>query len=432
MAELSEVARECGIKNFLISYTDLFGHMRAKLVPARAIDKMAREGAGFAGFATWLDMTPAMPDLFAIPDPDSLVQLPWKREVGWLSADLYMEGKAVEQAPRTVLKRAIGRLAELGYEMRTGVECEFFLLAPDGSAIADGADRQSKSCYDQQALMRRYEVITEISEAMQELGWNPYQSDHEDANGQFEMNWEYDEALTTADRHAFFKYMVKSLAEKHGMRATFMPKPFLNLTGSGCHSHVSLWRDGDNAFEDKNGELGVSEVGYRFLGGLMEHADAICALTNPTVNSYKRLSAPPTLSGATWSPSSITYTGNNRTHMIRIPEGGRFEFRLADGSANPYLLQAAILVAGLDGLKTNSHPGERSDFDMYAEPQKCGGARKLPQNLLDALRNFESSAAVREGLGEAFVSSYAKLKHQEWQDYTRHLTEWERERTLDC
>jgi glutamine synthetase len=430
--ELSEVARERGIKNFLVSYTDLFGHMRAKLVPARAIDKMAREGAGFAGFATWLDMTPAMPDLFAVPDPASLVQLPWKREVGWLAADLYMEGSRVEQAPRTVLQCLIGKLGELGFEMRAGVECEFFLLAPDGSAIADGADRQAKSCYDQQALMRRYDVITEISEAMEELGWNPYQSDHEDANGQFEMNWEFDEALKTADRHAFFKYMVKSLAEKHGMRATFMPKPFPTLTGSGCHTHVSLWRGADNAFDDKNGELGVSEVGYRFLGGLMEHADAICALTNPTVNSYKRLSAPPTLSGATWSPSSITYTGNNRTHMIRIPEGGRFEFRLADGSANPYLLQAAILVAGLDGLKTNRHPGQRSDFDMYAEPHKCNGAKKLPQNLLDALRNFESSPVIKDGLGEAFVASYAKLKHQEWQEYTRHFTEWERDRTLDC
>ncbi len=429
---LSDVAKERGIKNFLVSYTDLFGHMRAKLVPARAIDKMAREGAGFAGFATWLDMTPAMPDLFAVPDPDSLVQLPWKPEVGWLAADLYMEGKAVEQAPRTVLTRAIGKLGELGYEMRAGVECEFFLLAPDGSAIADGADRQSKPCYDQQALMRRYEVITEISEAMQELGWNPYQSDHEDANGQFEMNWEYDKALTTADRHAFFKYMVKSLAEKHGMRATFMPKPFPTLTGSGCHSHVSLWRGEDNAFEDKDGQLGVSEVGYRFLGGLMDHADAICALTNPTVNSYKRLSAPTTASGATWAPNSITYTGNNRTHMIRIPEAGRFELRLADGSANPYLLQAAILVAGLDGLKTNSHPGERSDFDMYAEPHKCNGAKKLPQNLLDALRLFESSKVVKDGLGESFVNSYAKLKHREWHEYTSHLSDWERDRTLDC
>jgi glutamine synthetase len=164
----------------------------------------------------------------------------------------------------------------------------------------------------------------------------------------------------------------------------------------------------------------------------MEHADAICALTNPTVNSYKRLSAPPTLSGATWSPSSITYTGNNRTHMIRIPEAGRFELRLADGSANPYLLQAAILAAGIDGLKSNRHPGERSDFDMYAEPEKCNGAKKLPQNLLDALRNFESSEVVKDGLGAAFVNSYAKLKHQEWQDYTRHLTEWERDRTMDC
>lgn len=429
---LSEVAAERGIKNFLVSYTDLFGHMRAKLVPARAIDKMARDGAGFAGFATWLDMTPAMPDLFAVPDPGSLIQLPWKREVGWLAADLYMEGKPVEQGPRNVLKRLIAELKELGYEMRAGVECEFFLLAPDGTCIADGADTQTKSCYDQQALMRRYEVITEISEAMEELGWKPYQSDHEDANGQFEMNWEYDEALKTADRHSFFKYMVKSLAEKHGMRATFMPKPFLNLTGSGCHSHVSLWRGDDNAFEDKDGELGVSELGYRFLGGLMEHADALCALTNPTVNSYKRLSAPRTTSGATWAPNSITYTGNNRTHMIRIPDGGRFEFRLADGAANPYLLQASVLVAGLDGMKSNRHPGERSDFDMYAEPHKVNGAKKLPQNLLDALRLFESSRIVKDGLGESFVASYAKLKHQEWQDYTRHLSDWERERTLDC
>jgi glutamine synthetase len=246
------------------------------------------------------------------------------------------------------------------------------------------------------------------------------------------MNWEYDEALKTADRHAFFKYMTKSIAEKHGMRATFMPKPFLNLTGSGCHSHVSLWRLGENIFSDTKGELGVSDVGYRFLAGLIEHADAICALTNPTVNSYKRLSAPRTTSGATWAPNSITYTGNNRTHMIRIPDGGRFEFRLADGAANPYLLQAAILAAGLEGIKSNRSPGERCDFDMYAEPHKANGAKCLPQNLLDAIRLFESSPFLREGLGEDFVNSYAKLKHQEWQSYTRHLTDWERENTLDC
>ncbi|TAL80923.1 MAG: type III glutamate--ammonia ligase [Beijerinckiaceae bacterium] len=429
---LSEVAKERGIKNFMVSYTDLFGGMRAKLVPAPAIDKMTKDGAGFAGFATWLDMTPAMPDLFAMPDPDSLIQLPWKKEVAWLSSDLVMEGQLVAQGPRNLLKRLIRQAADLGYEMRAGVECEFFLLTADGKSVADGADNQTKSCYDQQALMRRYEVIAEISDSMIELGWSPYQSDHEDANGQFEMNWEYDEALKTADRHAFFKFMAKSIAEKHGMRATFMPKPFLNLTGSGCHSHVSLWRLGENVFNDTKGELGVSDVGYRFLAGLIEHADAICALTNPTVNSYKRLSAPRTTSGATWAPNSITYTGNNRTHMIRIPDGGRFEFRLADGAANPYLLQAAILAAGLEGIKSNRSPGERCDFDMYAEPHKANGAKCLPQNLLDAIRLFESSPFLREGLGEDFVNSYAKLKHQEWQSYTRHLTDWERENTLDC
>jgi glutamine synthetase type III len=429
---LSEIARARGIKYFLISYTDLLGIMRAKLVPAAAIDKMAGAGAGFAGFATWLDMTPAMPDLFARPDPSSLVQLPWKPEVGWLAANLWMDEKPVEQCPRTVLRRATASAAKLGYTMKAGVECEFFLLKPDGSGPFDEADGQTKSCYDQQALMRRYDIISEISDYMLALGWNPYQSDHEDANGQFEMNWEYDEALITADRHSFFKYMVKSVAEKHGMRATFMPKPFITQTGSGCHSHVSLWRGNVNVFDDPQGELGVSNIGYNFLGGLIEHADALCAITNPTVNSYKRISAPRTTSGATWAPNSITYTGNNRTHMIRIPEGGRFEFRLADGAANPYLLQAAILVAGLDGVSKHSNPGKRLDIDMYTDGHTVKDARKLPLNLLDSIRGLEASAMLRDGLGAAFVTAYAKMKHQEWRSYTQHLSQWERDNTLDC
>jgi glutamate---methylamine ligase len=431
-AGMGEIARERGIKYFLISYVDLFGAMRAKLVPAAAIDGMMRSGAGFAGFATWLDMTPADPDVMAMPDPASLIQLPWKPEVAWLAADPWMEGAIVEQAPRNVLKRAIAEASDLGHQMKTGVECEFFLLSPDGSAIADGADRAAKPCYDQSALMRRYDVIAEICDAMLALGWNPYQNDHEDANGQFEMNWEYDDALVTADRHAFFKYMVKAIAEKHGLRATFMPKPFPNLTGSGCHAHVSLWRDGANLFADEGGELGVSELGYRFLGGLLAHADALCALTNPTVNSYKRINAPRTLSGATWSPNSITYGGNNRTHMVRIPDVGRFELRLADGAANPYLLQAGLLVAGLDGIRSNRDPGRRLDLNMYTHGHTVEDARKLPLNLLDALRAFESSRILREGLGEPFATAYLKLKHEEWTAYAGHLTQWERDTTLDC
>ena len=429
--DLAGAAKDRGIKYFLISFTDLFGAQRAKLVPARAIGEMQANGAGFAGFATWLDMTPADPDLFARPDPESLVQLPWKPEVGWLAADLWMDGKPVEQAPRILLKSLIGKLAALGYQMKTGVECEFFLITPDGEAISDGADRQAKPCYDQQALMRRYEVITEICDSMIELGWEPYQNDHEDANGQFEMNWAYADALVTADRHAFFKFMAKSIAEKHGLRATFMPKPFLTLTGNGCHAHVSLWKDGANAFEDEAGPLGLSALGYSFIGGLIHSADAIAALLNPTVNSYKRINAPRTTSGATWSPNSVTYTGNNRTHMIRIPETGRFELRLADGAANPYLLQSGILAAGLDGLANNRDPGQRLDINMYTDGHTVGDVKKLPLNLLDALRAFEASPVVAEAFG-AFVPAYAKLKHQDWEDYARHLTAWERDTTLDC
>jgi glutamine synthetase type III len=429
--DLAAAAKERGIKYFLISYTDLFGTQRAKLVPAAAIKGMAKSGAGFAGFATWLDMTPADPDLFAVPDPDSLIQLPWKPEVGWLAADLWMDGKLVEQSPRNLLKRLIADAAKQKMELKSGVECEFFLVAPNGEAISDEADRQSKPCYDQSALMRRYDFIKELCDAMLSLGWNPYQNDHEDANGQFEMNWDYSDALTTADRHAFFKFMAKSIAEKHGYRATFMPKPFSNLTGSGCHVHISLWDGTTNLFEQDAGELGVSKLGYNFIGGLMHSADALCALTNPTVNSYKRINAPRTLSGATWSPNTVTYTGNNRTHMIRIPDPGRFELRLPDGSANPYLLQAGILAAGLDGIKNERNPGKRLDINMYTDGHTVKDAKQLPLNLLDALRAFETSSVMKSYLG-SFVASYAALKHQEWNDYARHLTQWERDTTLDC
>ena len=337
--------------------------------------------------------------MLVMPEADTAIQLPWKPEVAWVTGDLVMDGKPVAQNPRQVLKRVVEAAAKDGYEMKTGVECEYFLIAPDGSAISDGADTQAKPCYDQQALMRRYEVIKEICDAMIALGWNPYQNDHEDANGQFEMNWEYDTCLRTADKHAFFKFMVKSIAEKHGLRATFMPKPFLNLTGNGCHAHVSLWnKAGKNVFEDAQGEMGLSKEAYHFIGGLMHSAEALAAITNPTVNSYKRINAPRTTSGATWSPNTVTYGGNNRTHMIRIPDAGRFELRLADGATNPYLLQAALLAAGLDGLKNKRDPGKRLDIDMYAEGHTVKDAKRLPLNLLDALRALDRSSVLKSGL----------------------------------
>jgi glutamine synthetase len=431
---LSTIAEHKGIRYFLISFSDLRGVQRAKLVPAASIDRIAAEGAGFAGFATWLDMTPADPDMFAIADPKSLIQLPWQPEVGWLAGDLVMKGKPVEQSPRRVLERQIQRAKELGLTIRTGVECEFFVLSPDGSAISDPSDHQSKPCYDQQALMRRYDLITEICDGMLQLGWGPYQNDHEDANGQFEMNWGYSDALTTADRHAFFKYMVKSLAETHELRATFMPKPFTHLSGNGCHVHVSGWSTSSdqNLFADPNGELGLSKMAYQFMAGVLDHAEALCALTNPSVNSFKRINGAMTASGATWSPNTVSYTGNNRTHMIRIPDTDRFELRLGDGAANPYLLQAAIIAAGLDGIAHQKSPGRRLDNNMYTDPLPAGEVRRLPTTLLDAVRALRADSELSRALGEPFVDAYVKLKEAEWGEYHSQISPWERKATLDC
>jgi len=437
---LSKIAKQKKIKYFLISFVDLFGVLRSKLVPARAIGEMQKNGAGFAGFATWLDMTPADTDMFAIPDPDSLIQLPWNREVGWLASDLWMNGKEVKASPRVMLKDQIKKLSKKNLKMKSGVECEYFLINQEGSDIADIRDIQSKPCYDQSALMRKYDLIKEICDCMIEMGWGPYQNDHEDANGQFEMNWNYDDCLVTADRHVFFKYMVKSLAEKHDLRATFMPKPFKDLTGNGCHAHVSLWTDKSNKFLDNGDRFGLSKIAYNFLGGIMKLAQPLSAFFNPSINSYRRINAPPTKSGASWSPSSISYSGNNRTHMIRIPDPGRFELRLMDGSANPYLLQAGVISAGLYGINNKSDPGEPLACNMYTDYKNYQHLKKLPDEIEEAIDNLEDSKELKESFGEDVINSYIKLKKQEIDDFNRNdsfdkkanISEWEKKNTLDC
>ena len=437
---LSKLAKAKKIKYFLISFVDLFGVLRSKLVPAQAIAEMQKNGAGFAGFATWLDMTPADSDMFGVPDPDSLIQLPWNKEIGWLASDLYMNGKPVKASPRVMLKEQIKKMSQKKLQMKSGVECEYFLISEDGSSIADQRDIQSKPCYDQSALMRRYELIKEICDCMIEMGWGPYQNDHEDANGQFEMNWDYDDCLTTADRHTFFKFMVKTIAEKHGLRATFMPKPFENLTGNGCHAHISVWDGKKNKFLDKSNNLGLSKMAYNFLGGVIKHASSLAAFFNPTINSYRRINAPPTKSGSSWSPSSISYTGNNRTHMIRIPDPGRFELRLMDGSANPYLLQASVLAAGLDGLTNKIDPGKPLNCNMYEDHKKYPNLPKLPDELDQSLEKLKNNKDINKAFGKEVINSYIKLrnseikqfKHKENFDKTKAITRWERDNTLDC
>lgn len=436
--DLTTIAKQKKIRYFLISFVDLFGVLRAKLVPAQAIGAMQKDGAGFAGFASWLDMTPAHPDMFALPDAGSLIQLPWKPEVAWLASDLWMDGAPVEASPRVALKRQVEKAGQKGYRMKTGVECEYFLIQADGNGpdlhLSDRRDTQAKPCYDQSALMRRFDVVSAICDSMLALGWRPYQNDHEDANGQFEMNWEYDDCLRTADRHVFFKYMTRQIAEDHGLRATFMPKPFSHLTGNGCHAHVSLWdkAGAKNLFASGRDELGLSKLAYQFLGGIMHNVEALTSIFNPTVNSYKRINAPRTLSGATWAPNAVSYSGNNRTHMIRVPDPGRFELRLMDGAANPYLMQAGILAAGLDGIANNRDPGARLDLNMYTDGHNVKGLKKLPLNLLDAIRATGKSQPLKAQLGAELVESYCKLKTAQWNEYTRSISQWEYDHTLDC
>jgi len=437
---LFKIAKQKKIKYFLISFVDLFGVLRSKLVPAHAIKEMQNAGAGFAGFAAWLDMSPADSDMFGIPDPDSLIQLPWNKEVGWLASDLWMNGKPVDASPRVMLKKQIKKLKKQNLTMKSGVECEYFLISPDGNSIADPRDTQSKPCYDQSALMRRYDLIKEICDCMIEMGWGPYQNDHEDANGQFEMNWDYSDCLKTADRHSFFKFMVKTIAEKHGLRATFMPKPFGNLTGNGCHAHVSVWQGNKNKFLDKKDKLGLSKMAYNFLGGVIKNASSLSAFFNPTINSYRRINAPPTKSGASWSPSSISYTGNNRTHMIRIPDPGRFELRLMDGSANPYLLQASVLAAGLYGLKNKVDPGKPLNCNMYEDHAKYPDLPKLPDELEQSLNLLKNNKDMNDAFGKDVVESYIKLRSSEMNEFkskdsfdkTKEVTKWEKDNTLDC
>ncbi len=435
---LKKIAKQKKIKYFLVTFVDLFGVQRAKLVPTRAIGEMQKTGAGFGGFATHLDLSFSEPDMFALPDPDSLIQLPWQPDVGWLASDLVMNNKLMDQCPRVILKNQIENLDKLDLTMKTGVECEFFILNEDGSEVADARDDALKPCYDVAALMRRFDVLSEICDSMIKLGWNPYQNDHEDANGQFEMNWDYTDCLTTADRHVFFKFMVKSIAEKHGLRATFMPKPFSQLTGNGCHAHVSVWdkKKKKNLFHDSSDELGLSKIGYQFIGGIMKSVDSFAAWLNPCLNSYERLNAKTTNSGSTYSPTAVTYSGNNRTHMIRIPDEGRFEFRAADGAVNPYLLQSGIIAMGLDGMKNKRSPGKRLDINMYTQGHKLKRVKKLPNSLEKAIKKFSNDAVVKKSIGAKVVSKYVKLKKRELKEFSQvgeaNKTSWMRKNIIDC
>jgi glutamine synthetase len=436
--EIKKLAKERGVEFFFAQFVDMYGRPSAKLVPAAHLDSLVTDGAGFAGFAAGeIGQMPSDPDIAAIPDLDSFTLVPWQQNLARFACDVTVEGEAWAYCPRTILRRQVARAKALGYDFKIGIELEYFLInrRDDGSIeIADAQDTLDKPCYDMAGLTRRYDFLTTVSKYCNEMGWGNYANDHEDANGQFEQNFEYNDALKSCDRAIFFRYMVHTIAEQHGMVATFMPKPFTRLTGSGQHFHMSLWRDGENVFLDEADPrgLGLSDTGYHFVGGLKQHARAYSAVTAPTVNSYKRLKLGSTTSGATWSPVWISYGYNNRTQMLRIPAPGRIEDRTIDGSSNPYLAATAVLAAGLDGIENGLDAGEPNSENLYTksyEELTERGLRTLPGNLLEAIGELEADDVLRKALGagrgEDYVDYYARVKRDEWFRYHEQVTPWE-------
>ncbi|MGZ4231280.1 MAG: type III glutamate--ammonia ligase [Solirubrobacteraceae bacterium] len=443
--EVRRVVSEQGIQFLFAQFVDMHGKPSAKLVPAHHIDDLLTDGAGFAGFAAGdIGQGPHDPDMIAIPDPRSLTILPWKPNVARFACDVTVEGEPWPFCPRTILRNALARAKELGFEPRIGAELEYFLLRrteDGGIAPADPLDTLDLPCYDMRALTRNLDFVSLVSQSITSLGWDNYATDHEDANGQFEQNFQFADALTTCDRAIFFRYMVESLAQERGLIATFMPKPFANLTGNGCHFHFSLWRDGENLFEcdpdDDPRGLGLSPLAYNFIGGLKAHAKAYIALTAPTVNSYKRLVVGAPNSGATWAPAYISYGYNNRTQMLRIPDAGRIEDRTVDGSCNPYLAATAMLAAGLDGIERELDAGEPNSANLYelsAEVREAQDIDLLPANLLDATRELEKDDVLRKALGKTrdgdYLDYYIKVKRGEWQAAHEQITQWELDRYL--
>jgi glutamine synthetase len=417
---LAERARADGVRFLLALFVDLTGKPCAKLVPVEAADELQHEGVGFAGYAVGaIGQQPSDPDLIAIPDLDSYTPLPWVREgLALVHCDPHVEGVPWHFAPRVILRKVLERAGDL--ELFAGAEVEYFLVrrTEDGTlAPADAKDVEARPCYDARGLTRMYEHLTGVSTAMNALGWGNYANDHEDANGQFEQNFAYADALTTADRVITARYLISVLAEQRGMTATFMPKPFADRTGSGMHLHLSLWREGAALFPEGDG---LSPLARRFLGGILEHAPGLQAVLAPTVNSYKRTGATSTRSGATWSPRRATYGGNDRTHYVRVPDHHRIELRGGDGSANPYLALAATLSAGLDGIAREVDP------DAVEGPE-------LPPTLLHAVEALGKDPVVTAGIdaaGPGVAEYFAALKRAEFLDWHGTVGPWEHDRYL--
>ncbi len=430
-----------GVRYALAGFSDLHGRLKGKVVPLGHLADMAGGSELFTGAA--VDGVPQSindEEVSAHPDLARGFQLPWRPDVAYFPSTLYTEGRPFEAGARWILQRQIAAAAELGFTFNLGIETEFFVLkdGPNGPEAVSERDTAAKPCYDLTTTLDNFGWLTELVEAMDELGWGVYSFDHEDARGQFEIDFGYADALTSADRVSFFRMMAGEIARKHGYFASFMAKPFADRTGSGAHFNMSLadLTTGTNLFaegEDPKG-AGVTELGYAFIAGILRHAKAISAVIAPTVNSYKRLVRKGSMSGSTWAPVFVSYGDNNRTNMVRIPlAGGRVECRAADISCNPYLGAAMILAAGLEGVREHLDPGapHRENMYEYSDAQIAElGIDLLPRDLSGAIDEFEADALSREVFGEALYNSFIDYKRDEWESYQAHISAWETERYL--
>ncbi|MGX5679778.1 type III glutamate--ammonia ligase [Schumannella luteola] len=430
---LAEKAAADGVRFILATFVDMNGKPCAKLVPIEALDELEAGALGFAGFAAGaIGQRPQDPDICVIPDPDSYANLDFiKPGLAMVQCDPHVNGEPWPYAPRVILKNVLAELAAKDMTAMVGAEIEYFLLARDADGsihTADTRDSSGQPCYDARGVTRMYEHLATTSKAMNDLGWGNYANDHEDGNGQFEQNFTFADALTTADRVITLRYIISMVAEAQGMTATFMPKPFSNRSGNGMHLHLSLWStEGDSLFPsetDAHG-LGLSSTAYSFIAGILDHAPALQAFIAPSVNSYKRSGARTTTSGATWSPRVADFGGNDRTHFIRVPDGNRIELRGGDGSANPYLAIAAALTAGMHGISRGANPGAPNGPGIPGD-----AATPLPPTLLHAVEALRTSELLAEAFGPSVTAYYADVKEEEFLTWHNTVTPWEIDRYL--
>lgn len=434
--DIIKIVKEEGVKFIRLQFTDLFGTLKNVAITESQLEKALSNQCMFDGSSIDGFVRIEESDMYLRPDLDTFVIFPWRPQQGKVArliCDVYRpDGTPFEGDPRNILKKVLKEAEELGYSMNVGPECEFFLFNTDDKGQATTETHDEAGYFDLGPVDLGENARRDMTLALEEMGFEIEASHHEVAAGQHEIDFKYADALTTADNIMTFKLVVKSIAQRHGVHATFMPKPVFGINGSGMHVNMSLSKDGKNAFVDENGELGLSQTAFNFIGGLVKNVKGVAAITNPLVNSYKRL-----VPGYE-APVYIAWSGSNRTCLVRVPAsrgaGTRVELRCPDPSSNPYLVLATLLAAGLDGIKNGVTPppsAEKNIFHMTEEEREAEGIESLPGSLDEAVGYMKESELVRTTLGEHAFKTYIKAKSAEYKQYAISVHQWEIENYIN-